>query len=140
VSDIDRWREVTANLSETSVPRADCPSSDTLWAAASGESSSKQTRAIGLHMAECPSCAEAWRLARAISDEELSPAVTRRGVDVSRSPTIWRLLTWPAAAAAAASLVWVVAFNLIPRPGVESGPPELRSRSGGAAPTAPVSI
>lgn len=48
----------------TAAPDEDCPSPDTLWAAALGELDSDAARKVILHTGRCPSCAEEWRLAR----------------------------------------------------------------------------
>jgi hypothetical protein len=58
----DRLREHFQRTADPG-PRSDCPATDRLWAAVTGELPEAEVGAIVDHTAACGECAQAWRLA-----------------------------------------------------------------------------
>ena len=104
-----------------------CPTDDRIWAAARGELSTGETRALLDHTAGCAACLEAWRLAREVASAAPEAARARRA---SPSRAGW----WVAAAAAIVAAVALGVFL----PGWRSTAPEPAMRAGEAVAIRPM--
>jgi len=68
----------------------DCPATEEIWAAVSGELPAERTRSLGAHTVECSACAELWRLAREVGAEPSARRVrgSRRWVGLAAAAVL----------------------------------------------------
>jgi len=87
--ELERLQQAFNTVSETDLPRIDCPPAEQIWDGASGDIDSSAFRETIQHVATCPVCTEAWRLAVALEGEGSASAEDREFQVESSSESFW---------------------------------------------------
>lgn len=114
-----RLREAFVETPPDARASEECPDSEGIWAAVTGELPPAAFRELAAHAIECPVCSQAWALAR-----DISAGADRKG-ERRRGPwAVW----WSLAATAAAVAVVALTFQLGETPpGPPPGAPAFRA-------------
>ena len=96
----DQLRQAFSRLSETAIPRGDCPAPEQIWYAKRGELGAEERQHLIDHVSGCPVCAEAWRIAHELQESARSGKSGQRNYR--------RHLRWAAAILICVGLVLVL--------------------------------